>query len=277
MAAVGSTVRALLPKHKKARRRGVVATVQKKHVCILWEDDAPRSISMPTPLVKRGSFLARTFIVAPLFQDEADELEDVILEEDVESLLDFETTHCAEEVPVEEWKNRGDHLLRLGDASASVSYYDHALKLSGPLQVGSSVVIQVDGFAKVADVDCIEDDGGIDVTMAETGLERTIKESDVLLCIRDASLNQLQERVLLNISRCLLQLADTTFVAKRRPKYLRSAVLACTLALTLIDFWEGQDVSFPEGTKTALLLRCQANMCFRSFLFFLYKCILLYC
>jgi hypothetical protein len=64
----------------------------------------------------------------------------------------------------------------------------------------------------------------------------------------DPSLADLQERIILNLTRCLLQLADQC-PGHRRKAYLQSARLGCTMALAL-----------PEATRqeSSLLLRSKA-------------------
>eukprot|EP00536_Pseudo-nitzschia_multiseries_P001126 jgi/Psemu1/282804/fgenesh1_pg.14_\ len=83
--------------------------------------------------------------------------------------------------------------------------------------------------------------------------------------------DHLQERILLNLARCMLQLADLD--ATNRPKYLKSAVLAATLVLTLSSHRQPTaaaatttaavastpgDAVLPGTSETALVLRCKA-------------------
>lgn len=245
---VGIIVRAQHPTHPKALRRAVIATLDDNNVCVLWEDEAPRAIS------------AHPFLVAPVMQDAVDDVESELPRHSVASLLDFETTKTEVSESIAVWKERGDTLLRLGDASAAVGYYEHALHLSSKLSEGSSVLIKVKGYIKVAEVDCIES-RTVDVTLLEAGDEMTLNRNDVLMTILEPDSDRMQERILLNLGRCLLQLADTTTLT-RRPRYLKSAVLAASMALSLAEF-----VKNPASTnlQTSLLLRCQAQTSLSKF------------
>lgn len=267
MATVGSIVRAPLPGHPKVRRKAVVATIQDNTASILWEDDAPRSIlplftRSPT---RRGYLLSRTLIVAPFFGSGGEENEATVSLDVLEDPLEFErglARAIDPELSVEIWKGYGDDLLRLGDAAAAVNYYDHALKLSSVLQIGASVLVKAQGFAKVALVDCIDEDGTIDVSMATTEEEASVKEEEILVCIQEPRGSHIQEKLLLNIARCLLQLSEVTFVPQRRPVYLKKAVLCSTLVLSILEHFAEEQVASAENKteKAALLLRSKAQM-----------------
>jgi preprotein translocase subunit YajC len=162
-----------------------------------------------------------------------------------------------------EWKDRGDRLLRIGDASAATTYYEMALrKCSTCLHIGSSVLINVGGHAVLAEVDCIDRDD-IEVTIPQDGTERTVKQEQIILCVSEPDTERMQERILLNLTRCLLQLAESSLrPSARRPAYLRAAVLGATLAFavaSLHDAVEEEPQSSSSATgSTALLLRSQA-------------------
>ncbi|VEU42525.1 unnamed protein product [Pseudo-nitzschia multistriata] len=279
---VGSIVRA---KRGSKRCRAMVATVgdggeehdpSRDTVCILWEPIYPKPIS--------GRFL-----IAPKagrLEAEREQAEVTVGVETVEELLPFErcgsnnsdetavaptatitaSKHTSTKHNIGLWKERGDQLLRLGDASAATSYYEKALSDSSSVSIGGSIVLSVEGFPRIAEVDCIdddEDDGGtIDVTLVHNGQERSVKEASVLLGIMEADADRLQERILLNLARCMLQLSDLD--AANRPGYLKSAVLAATLVLALSSFRSSEEDS--DGTpspakkhsQTALVLRCKA-------------------
>ena len=125
-----------------------------------------------------------------------------------------------------------------------------------------------------AEVDCVDEDNNtVDVTLVESEQEMTLSQDKILLVVawdRD----DMQERILLNLSRCLLQLADSTCQRSRRPLYLKSTVLGCTLVLALLDLRSSSSTSndskdpaasgssntnHTNRTKTALLLRGRAQ------------------
>jgi hypothetical protein len=150
-----------------------------------------------------------------------------------------------------------------GDVSAASAFYELALQCcSSKVEIGKTILIKVEGYAKVAEVECVEENLSMDVTSVETGEERTVQEKDVLLWVQEPDPNHLQERILLNLTRCLLQLAEVTSLPQQhRPLYLRSAVLGCTLVLALAEFYKTKDSDEKEATsteKTSLLLRSQA-------------------
>ena len=261
---VGSTIRAQFGSNN-VRRKAVVATVQDDEVCVIWEDEAPRPIQPSKEI---------SFIVTPTFKTfnrSEDEAETTVPRESIAVLLPFETElpsvdgFSQKSAPLDEiflWKERGDSLLRLGDASAAATFYEMSLRLSSPAKpsIGSTVVVKIKGFTKLAEIDCTDDsDGTVDITMCGTGDEKTVKGSDILLSILDGDESErLQERILLNLTRCLLQLSEVTTDFSRRSSYLRSAVLACSLSLAADEFHPSDSVSPTQ--KTALLLRSRSQI-----------------
>ena len=254
--AVGSIVRA---KKGTKRCRAMVATVGGSDdvvaapyfLCLLWEPVYPSKI-------------ADKFLITPKsIQKETEQDEATLSDGEVEDLLSFEADpRCdSDETSVATWKDRGDKLLRLGDASAAASFYEKALFDSSLVSIGGTVVISVGGFSRIAEVDCSDDDDGtIDVTLLHNGDEVTIKESAVLLGLLETDPDFLQQRILLNLARCMLQLSDLDGI--NRPKYLKSAVLATTLAFTLSLFRQEQleekSLGLPTNAQNALVLRCKA-------------------
>ena len=252
--AVGSIVRA---KKGSKRCRAMIATIGGSGgaietniptpLCLLWEPIYPQKISSK-------------FLITPKSINSEAEQEEVTVGVDaVEGLLPFEDDPCSNELEtsIATWKDRGDQLLRLGDVSAAASFYEKALSDSSLVSIGGSVVISVEGFPRIAEVDCSdEDDGTIDVTLVHNGDEATVPESSILLGLLEPDLDLLQERILLNLARCMLQLADLDAV--NRPKYLKSSVLATTLAITLSLFRQEDNESLPTNAETALMLRCKA-------------------
>ena len=133
----------------------------------------------------------------------------------------------------EAWKARGDALLRLGDCVAAIEAYEASLRAGGGArpELGGTVVVERGGRPTLAEVDCLEAEEGeggkagagagagagpggtADVTLvegAEDGQEATVGLGEVLLCLPGggAAAVGLQERVLLNLARCLLRIAD---------------------------------------------------------------------
>lgn len=234
---VGSVVRA--PRAgTKQKGRAVVATLPDEDdlVCILWEDMAPRPLDQ------------RRFVVTPMVPCNKEELEDTVCQSLLSPLLDFEEEFKKETI-VAVCKDHGDALLRLGDASAAIPYYEAGLSASSILQVGSTVLVSEEDKFQVAEVDCLEDDN-VDVTMGKE--EATIPASNVKLCFLHGQVS-LQVRILLNLTRCLMQVAEldgTTMSAY----YRCSASTACSMALTMLETMEGES----SLHATALLLRSKA-------------------
>jgi hypothetical protein len=271
---VGSLVRAKFSDaFKGVSRRAVVATVQEDSACLLYEDEAPRSLPFADQSTsdevkdRAGSYLQRIFIVAPIVEENSGEAERSVPLEEVEELLPFESlcdALAADDLEVSSWKARGDQLLRRGDVSAATSFYEHALKLTSRLQIGSSIIVRVRGHAKVAEVDCIDAQEGIDVVMQEDGREATIKETDILLCVMEEDSERFQERILLNLSRCLSQIHDISSWS-RRSIYQKRAILAATLALTVASFHDEKKNVISNTQLTALILRCQSHLSLSKF------------
>lgn len=298
---MGSTIRVRLKDDPKATRRALVATVQQDDetiatttVCLLMQDDAPRpllAVASTKSSMANGSNISssRPFLVTPVMKTTDQETESTVAVADLLELLPFETEQDSSAATnssdkdddlknlhqqIRAYKERGDQLLRLGDASAAATYYETALGLSSTVQIASSIVLKVAGHAKIAEVDCI--DGNytdpstgsrtLDVSMNETGQERTIQESQVLLSILNPDPERLQERILLNLARCLLQLAEnTTFLHQGWPLYLRGAILACTLALSVTLLLDDTQGSISSCQTSALLLRSQAQASLSKF------------
>ncbi|CAB9531421.1 expressed unknown protein (Partial), partial [Seminavis robusta] len=224
---VGATVRLPRPEVPKSTGRATIATLQgdDQTACVIWESLAPEPISFNASTCTVGNpkrRLKRPFLVAPVMDGkEADETETTVELSELQALLDFELTTEKHSDDVAVWKERGDQLLRLGDASAACSYYEAALRLSSILQVGSAIVMKAGGHAKIADVDCLDDDDdddGIEISLAD-GQDLKISEADIYLCILyNDDEEHLQERILLNLTRCMLQLAELAKHMTSRPR-----------------------------------------------------------
>ncbi len=249
---VGSIVRAPRTTAEKPKCRAMIAIIQDdQFVCLLWES------CIPQPL--HGS----RFLVTPALSAKPTQDESILEAGKIESLLDFEMDDCAcvtqcHASDIQLWKDRGDQLLRLGDPSSAIPYYEMALSSSNKISIGSSVICSVQGYPKIAEVDCVEDDS-VDVVYVESGEETTIPLSDILIAIvPDDDDDQVQPRVLLNLARCLLQHSDVD--ASNRARYLKSAVLACTLVLSILSFRDPDQGGSSDSSQTALQLRVKAQM-----------------
>jgi len=267
--AVGSKVRAPLglPDHPRATRQAVIATLQEDQAAavVIFEDEFT---------VNPHNDVA--FLVAPNIASEPSNntiAEATIPFKSLSQLLAFEKPVLDNEdlssAPPLVWKERGDELFRLHDHDAAASFYEKALRLTSDVQIGATVLVKAaTGHVVTAEIDCIEEEDQVDISFVESGEEATIPKSKILLAIDDGDSDSLQERLLLNLTRCLLQLAETTSTTSRRPLYFRSAVLGCTLALALSDFRSKTDGNTNVSSytpKTALLLRSQAQAGLQKF------------
>jgi tetratricopeptide (TPR) repeat protein len=240
------------------------ATASSPSYCLLWEDEAPKPIE--------GTFIVSPEInetdgkqSSPLLSSSSGEEEVVVARTEISELFEFEghdflqtsrPTMMSEDVDsssrnsalllhkdksATDWKECGDVLLREKDAAAAVGFYELALRRTSRVRVGSTVLVQRANKAGPsaivrADVDCInKDDNTVDLTMEDNDgeEEETVPAKHVRLSI-DPDLADLQERILLNLSRCLLQLADQC-PSHRRSAYLQGARLGCTMALAIPD------------------------------------------
>ena len=259
MLQVGTVVRASRPGTLKATGQAVVATEpdddDENVVCLLWEPLHPKPI--------RSSFL-----IAPKFKpnQSEEEVEELTISVDsVQALLPFEQEDNDREqkttLTIADYKSRGDQLLKLGDASAAIPYYEAGLSKSHCIEIGGSCILAVQGFPQVAEIDCIDDDS-VDVELVASGEERSVKPSQILIAILQDDPEQLQERILLNLSRCLLQVAELS--PATRPNYLKAAVLACSLVISIAQFHshsadEDNNEALPNTAQTALQLRAKAQ------------------
>lgn len=251
--AVGSTVRIRVSAGKKHpfTCRAIIATISsgEKSVSLVRDDLAP------VPLGRVGNF-----IVAPLFnsvgrsveecESSIDDLMELLPFEDNEIVVS-ESSSTAEKVEL--YKSRGDQLLRLNDYTCAAAYYEAALNFiasKSNVSIGGSCIARRNGDAVIADVDCIDTDQ-YDVTfISQEGeeTEATIPQKDILCSIWINDEEYLQPRCLLNLSRCLVKLAEidptSGYVgcsgqskrATRQEKYRSSAVLGCSITITLCEY-----------------------------------------
>ena len=241
---VGAVVRA--PRGVgKLKGRAVVCLVEEEDetACVLWEDLAPRP-------VRNGT----AFIVTPMVPRSKEEKESTISLSKLSPLMKFEQ-NCGDEVDVAQWKERGDALLRLGDGSAAIPYYEAGLAASSVLQVGSTAIISDKDEFQVAEVDYIEQ-GNVDVTIIgiDEEEERTVPDTEVKLCLLSGQ-EALQVRILLNLARCLIQVADLED-SQMSAYYRRSAAIGCSMGLAILTSVDGLQEESLQAT--ALLLRSKA-------------------
>jgi hypothetical protein len=239
---VGSVIRA--PRGVgKLKGRAILCLIEEEDesACILWEDLAPR----PNGTAE--------FIVTPLVPRSKEEKESTVALSNVIPLMEFEQ-NGGDEVDVAQWKERGDALLQLGDGSAAIPYYEAGLAASSALQVGSTAIISKKDEFQVAEVDYIEN-GNVDVTVigSDEEEERTVPDTDVKLCLLSGQ-EELQVRILLNLARCLIQVADLED-SQMSAYYRRSAAIGCSIALAILTYVDGQK----SLQATALLLRSKAH------------------
>jgi hypothetical protein len=264
-------------------QRAVIATIESHNgatkdqmnttACVIWESIIPQPISINKP-----------FIISPkadydisLSSNNEDEEETEIPIEQLLPLYPFENTSAplfsdhsitATMSDILLWKECGDTLYQIHDVVAAIPYYEHALYLScncNQYQVGTTIFLKDSkGYIITAEIDCIDiddnkDDPNFDISIIGTGDERTIQRKDILLCLLSiqeemapASFtnisNDIQTRILLNLSRCLLQLVDLVSgvtdntkdpqearqVLLLKERFCKSVVLATSLALVMM-------------------------------------------
>ena len=260
--AVGSTVR-IRDGSGKFRCRAIISDSEGNTVSLVRDDLAP------VPLGRVGNFL-----IAPLFHGVGNSVEECECDDnpdDLSELLPFED-ESGGETTAEEYKSRGDQLLRLNDYTCAAAYYEAALSIiasKSNVSIGGSCIARRNGDAVIADVDCIDGDQ-FDVTfISRNGEEEeaTIPLKDILCSIWDKDDAYLQPRCLLNLSRCLVKLAefDTTTGnvechgqtkrATRQEKYRSSAVLGCSVTITLCEYLKESTASPDIELLDSLILK----------------------
>jgi tetratricopeptide (TPR) repeat protein len=243
---VGAVVR--IPRGTRTGRATISTMDDDEQVNLLWEDAAPHVLH------QQGAF-----IVTPLLPASLDDVEVTVSKSALQHLHPFEKKSSSETKEPSVWKERGDTLLKLGDASSAIPYYERALELTNKVQVGSTVLIPMhtkrNDTVVAAEVDCL-DDHTADVTYVLSDEEAVVKLNDIRLAISLKD-SELQIRVLLNLARCLLQLAEFDNSPLSRPSlYREGAALACSLA-NVILLQDDQDAT-PLLVST-LLLRSKAQ------------------
>lgn len=262
-----------LPENPKITRRAVIATIDGDKASILWEDARARPFRHQ-----------HHFMVSPVFDgsnnnfsngnhnhnNDVDDTEVEVNLNQLIPLLDFEQDSAfpltqgsgkIDKSEVVNWKDRGDQLLKLGDAAAALPFYEWAFYLTSvAASIGSSIMVKKQGFVQVAEVDCVNDDKTLDVVWKSSGEDATIPQSTVLLTVLEPDSESLQERILLNLTRCLIQVAELS--PKYRSDFARAAVLASTLAHSTAEFHDGES---SDRVIMALLLRSQAQATLQKF------------
>jgi tetratricopeptide (TPR) repeat protein len=263
----------------KFARRAIVATLpdhdnnnnnnngnNNGHVVSLVQENT----LVPEPLMDNNGERTK-FLIAPMF-DNNDNADDEVYEfealiSDLMPLLPFEKKYyggtnivggvgtCDNNIST--YKNCGDKLLRLNDYTCAITYYEAALNfncVSTKFEVGGTVVVRQKGHCVIAEIDSIENITGnnsntlsYDVTFTLSGDDATLSRKDLLLAIWPNDELYLQIKILLNLSRCLLKLADidsylsqtststTTAKNNRHDKFRQAAVLGCSIAISICD------------------------------------------
>eukprot|EP00956_Cyclotella_meneghiniana_P014244 scaffold21258_cov58-Cyclotella_meneghiniana.AAC.5 len=287
---IGSTVRIRWPSNRQqgrtstVSRRGIIATINNGNednttTCSVILEDL-----VPTPLMDN-------FLIFPIMNNNTIEESEVeVPMSEIEPLLPFEqsssdvvvATTVDNDVTI--YKKYADDLFKLHDYTNAISYYEAALhRISSNLtNVGGTIVARRNGHCVVAEIDCVEnsDDGDslqCDVTFITSNGEMeegTISSKDILLSLWDQDMvlrrgkrekqkeKFLQPRILLNLCRCLLHLAeiidtssssDTKHQEQRRMKYKKSAVLGSSIAITLCEYYNNQSDSESHPLLSSLL------------------------
>lgn len=271
---IGSTVRftskVLLPQKVGAgqRQRAVcdVLTIARRAVVATLPDENERGcISLvqdditPSPLIGRGSFL-----IAPMINSGSAQVDECEANaSDLCPLLEFEGEVGAGngmEGDIFLYKNCGDALFRLNDYTTAISYYEAALdSVSSAYEVGSVLVVRRSGHCVIAEVDCLENDT-YDVSYLSGNGEESIPRKAIIMALWTKVASFLQAKILLNLSRCLLKLAD--FVSSRessvenachKDKFRQSAVLACSSAITICEYHSIESTSNSRSELDSLI------------------------
>ncbi len=286
--AIGSTVRINLRdgdgKPQPISSRAIVATINGDSVSLVRDDLGP------VPLGGCGCF-----IVSPLFNSvgrsveececSVDDLMELLPFEDGGNKMDDEhnSKNCTLIEQVELHKNHADVLLRLNDYTCAASHYEAALSLissKSNVTIGGTCIVRRKGDAIIAEVDCIDSDSNqYDVTFVsqngEEEEEATISDKDILLSVCTDETTYLQPRCLLNLSRCLIKLAEydntrgnvgcvgQTKHSTRQEKYRSAAVLGCSITITLCEYLKENVTSADKSLLDSLigkarLIRCRA-------------------
>eukprot|EP00986_Skeletonema_menzelii_P020539 scaffold31580_cov143-Skeletonema_menzelii.AAC.2 len=260
--AVGSTVR-IRDGSGKFKCRAIVATIGEGNSVSLVRDDLA-----PVPLGRVGDFL-----IAPLFLGVGRSVKECESDnpDDLMELLPFEDKNGGE-TTAEIYKSQGDQLLRISDYTCAAAYYEAALsKIASKsnVSIGGSCIARRNGDAVIADVDCIDDNQYDVIFMSQDGEEEeaTISSKDILCSIWDKDETYLQPRCLLNLSRCLVKLAEfdaTTGIVgchgqtkrtTRQEKYRSSAVLGCSITITLCEYYRESAASPDIPLLDSLILK----------------------
>lgn len=246
---VGSTVR--VRRSDGSCRRAIVATVEEATVGLVWDEEIAATLSLGAP--------DSSWRLRPVVEQEA-ALETTVSFSQIETLEEYETPTIPDEsTPPSQWKEWGDTLLRRKDPGAAVPFYESALTNCASISIGGTVLVQEKGRIEIFDVDCVEG-SQLEVTRISDGAESVLSSSSAFPCAVSSDDLLLQEKVLLNLTRCFVQLSERTLYPKRRPIYLRSAVRTSSLSVALSELSESGSTR-----HTGLLLRSQAQVALSKF------------
>eukprot|EP00978_Attheya_sp_CCMP212_P025433 scaffold81762_cov46-Attheya_sp.AAC.4 len=264
--------------------RAMVATLgdgeDEKMATIVWEDLTPRPLA--SPILTGWDLPGKDFLITPLSMKWQTETSNRIVEEDIVPMKDLTALLPFEKAKQEEvrsspaeYKQWGDSLFQLKDFSVACSYYEASLEAMAckQLQLGGSLVVKSsDGRPLLAELDYIDSStAALDVMICADSSECTVSRKDVLMCLMESDDDRLNERVLLNLSRCLLQLAnmeDASANMRASEAYRKSAVLGCTLAICCALHYKSSnedDSSSKVTEEKARILRATSYIALRKY------------
>lgn len=261
------------PQYLEIAQQAVIATIEENETttaCLIWESINPKPISVDAPFMITPNSAVLDLTICTNIDNDVEETEVPI--ESLLPLYSFETNPPAASftdsiLNVQLYKEFGDLLYQVHDFVAAITYYEYALYLScDTFQVGATIFIKDGkGYIVAAEIDCIDMDHNqeenliYDITIIESGEGKTIHGNNILLSllpVKGESLpsksaspsNDIQVRILLNLSRCLLQFVEicSGIVDNRqilnmgqqlsvlKETYCKRVVLATSLALTTI-------------------------------------------
>lgn len=276
---VGSVVRIPCPTGNGRRRRAIIATLSSDTTsCLLDNDFIPNKNRSRYWIIKPLMKLKQEANTTTDKMDDSEDDEVDIPISEVQSLLPMEKQiinyfqKCNNEMDSSsndnsffftalQYKECGDSLMRLRDYQASIEMYEAGIfETCKKVEIGGTIILNRKGNPVLAEIDCIEEKHSttngkktttyLDVThiSGEEEEETVVLETQVLLVIMSNDTeNRLQERILLNMARCLLQLAqqfdindnnkDIKNKNRHSPEgYRKAAILACTLVLACVSF-----------------------------------------
>ena len=289
MLSVGSVVRVPCPTGNGRTRRAIIATVSSDTASCLLDDAFTSTTSRPRYWIVKSLVTLKKRQEAnsiDKMNDSEDDEYDISVSE-IQSLLPMEKQiindqKCQNDDEIDgsrrsssddksgsftgqEYKECGDSLMRLRDYQASIEMYEAGIfETCKNVEIGGTIILKRKGNPVLAEIDCMEEKNStngmkktttyLDVTHMSGEEETVVLETQVLFVIMsNDSENRLQERILLNMARCLLQLAQQQVDNHHHhhnnnnkghcspETYRKAAILACTLVLACVTFYNSVD------------------------------------